>query len=273
MQRPADLPKFDRPPIDEVAVGVYFSLISGFGDLGPVLIWERLKDEYPQLSSQPRLELTEPEPNLPLALMPQSPVFQLMASPPPRTWLTSSDERDVIQIQNDLLLANWRKRKGSSYPQLEAVVRRWRKAFETYGDVAEAQGWDRPLPKVVELTYINIIDDLEPVDFLRYAAMTHLEHVSDGDAEVQAWTARYRLRDRASGYIGRLSVEYQKVLRPNNGGWVAPHQLSFVSRMALSGAATEHDILQRIADCRQAIVWAFTDLTTPKAHEHWGRVQ
>jgi hypothetical protein len=53
--RPADLPNFSRPPISEVALSIQFASIARFQNSYVGLLWERLRNEYPNVSEQPPL--------------------------------------------------------------------------------------------------------------------------------------------------------------------------------------------------------------------------
>lgn len=55
--RPADLPDYDNPPVNEVVIGIQFDQLAITGaHIG--LFWEELRDEFPKPLEQP---LSSPE--------------------------------------------------------------------------------------------------------------------------------------------------------------------------------------------------------------------
>ncbi|MGA2451355.1 MAG: TIGR04255 family protein [Polyangiaceae bacterium] len=116
------MPKLDAPPIIEVMCGVFFRPVEG---LDPVFVggwWREVKDDFPRHSLQ--------------AAVAELPIFISHGSPPVRSWLISSDDEWVLQIQPDRFYVNWRKR-GGAYPRfsgengvLERAIRELRRFRE-----------------------------------------------------------------------------------------------------------------------------------------------
>jgi hypothetical protein len=53
--RPADLPDFKRPPVTEVVLSVQFATIPEFRSVHIGLLWERLREKYPNVTEHPPL--------------------------------------------------------------------------------------------------------------------------------------------------------------------------------------------------------------------------
>src|SRR6266540_4854231 len=122
--RPADLPYWQKPPLDEIAITVQFETLKNL----TVLQIVRLKDEY---QDQFGGEFKEQPPLLPnfetFGTRPtQQFTLQLTSDAPKRYWFLSLDGHDLLQIQPDRFVQNWRKVEGvGDYPRFDAVFARF----------------------------------------------------------------------------------------------------------------------------------------------------
>jgi uncharacterized protein (TIGR04255 family) len=158
-KRVHDLPDFTDPPLNEVILSVQFATLSNLksGHIG--LLWERLRSQYPSFSEQ------APLPTLfeTFGVLSQAPPLmqvQTFLTPPlPRYWFERPGFPDLLQIQHDRILHNWRQQSDNSriYPRYESV----KKAFEE--EISLLQRWlaDESIGEVranqCEVTYMNII--------------------------------------------------------------------------------------------------------------------
>src|SRR5215204_1225474 len=105
MTRPADLPDYNDPPVNEVVIGIQFAKTAITGaHIG--LFWQEMRDDFPNSEEMPaldpKLESFEPQR---FAL----PSFGFSSWPGSRHWLTSADEVHLLQVQSDRYLYNWRR--------------------------------------------------------------------------------------------------------------------------------------------------------------------
>jgi uncharacterized protein (TIGR04255 family) len=270
VERPADLPEFDRPPVDEVVLGVYFAEIDGYSDLDTVLFWQSVQDEFPRVETRPRLQPIE-EPLVRLGPPSPEPAFVIAAGPvAQRTWLINQDDDQVIQIQNDLLLTNWRKRV-SPYPRFETLSERFQKAYQAFLISLGARRLPAPAVRLVEVSYVNFVADLDLDRFFRPAGAASLSSTFiDANPEAVAWMSKYLIRSEDGAPFGRLTVECATAFKPETDTIVEGSQLRLTTRFPISGNATPDDLVVLMASGRNTIVQAFADLTTPEAHDHWG---
>src|SRR5215203_266418 len=120
----AALPKFDNPPVVEVALSISFESLQGFRTAHAGLLWERLrlKERFPNTEDQQELPPTVEEPSGPAA----PPRLELVERPRVRTWFQSSDGTELLQIQHNRIAYNWKRGETSEpYPSYEAVERRF----------------------------------------------------------------------------------------------------------------------------------------------------
>src|SRR6266436_4791123 len=95
------LPRFQKPPVSEVALGVQFPAVLNPVHLG--LYYQRVKARFPKLQVQPPVppsfETFGASPTMTFSI-------QLQPGLQPRMWFLSEDETSLIQLQSDRLIFN-----------------------------------------------------------------------------------------------------------------------------------------------------------------------
>ena len=207
------LPDYDAPPLDEVVCGILFKpietlLVPHFG-----VFWERLKPEYPTCQEvaplAPSLERLDdsPRPDLKISML-------------PRIWFVHQSDSQVIQVQRDRFLYNWRKRRPSDedprYPQVMDKFQNYLLNFQSFLNDLDI---GTIIPLQYELTYINLIlqgsgwDNMSDIsrvfpDFTWRPNKQRFLHEPEGIN----WQTSFRLQNR----MGRLRVHIQKAQRRND---------------------------------------------------------
>src|SRR4051812_36077079 len=127
--RPANLPDYDRPPVNEVVVGVSFGQFKlAQAHIG--LFWSLIRDRYPELREVPPLpviiERLENEPTGTAGT-----TIEMVDMPPTRrSWFIGTDPQWLLQLQDDRLLHNWRRlTEKDVYPHFEACLERFQSAW------------------------------------------------------------------------------------------------------------------------------------------------
>jgi uncharacterized protein (TIGR04255 family) len=274
-------PAFERPPLEEVAIGVQFLPISNFYDAHAGLYWQRIKDAYPKVSSQPRIESPIESLNPPEQIRFEFPVLNQQQS---RTWLISEDDEYLIQIQNTRFFSNWRHRQ-SSYPRFKKLRTLFLEHFANFGAFLGEVGLDHPIVQQVEISYINWVSDLPVERFFVPATATSMSLTTNVSVRIQpedqSWGARYILESSESA-VKRVYAQCQKAIRvqnPSLGQDAGSHgglgeqgyQFALTFKAARSSGFNDSEIDSLVVEGRAALVPAFTELTTPEAHEAWGR--
>ena len=139
--------KYQSPPIDEIVCGIRFDSIKKLrsGHIG--ILWQKLRPDFPDIEDHilvhpaPREDLENPD-KLPL----------------PRVWFIHKNENDLVQLQRNRFLHNWRKRlPEDEYPGYARVIDN----FEKYLSCLQAFLVEENLGSLVaqeyELTYIDLI--------------------------------------------------------------------------------------------------------------------
>jgi uncharacterized protein (TIGR04255 family) len=266
------LPRFRKPPVSEVAVGVQFADVLTPVHLG--LYYQRIKTRFPKVQVVPPLPATFETFALSAAPAPVAPVF--FDGTRPRMWFSSEDDNLLIQLQGDKLIFNWRSgAQGSPYPHFEAIQAEFAQAYDALEALAKADKREIA-PNQCEIVYVNSILTAntgialsEPQKIFRPWDGAHgLEWREP--LEDLSFNARYRLTDEAGNPFGRLTVSLA-------GGWAAKEaspafQFQMMARgqprsPGYAGVAAFHD------HAHKAIVRCFAAITTPEMHKLWERYQ
>src|SRR5579864_3244884 len=115
------LPDFTSPPVGEVVLSVQFARISSLQAAHLGLLWERYRAEFPRTETHPPLptvkDFSKP------ALAEAAVRFELrQPQTVPRVWFLNSPGTELIQIQADRFVCNWRRVVPSDvYPRYPYV--------------------------------------------------------------------------------------------------------------------------------------------------------
>ena len=149
-------PDFTAPPVVEVACSVQFTELSKFQTPYAGFLWEEFRDEYPDFEEKvPLPHILETFPG------PSQPRFQMgFADLPParRVFFLTKTGNNVIQIQPDRFVHNWRKvLDEDEYPRYDAVKAVFLDQWKRFLSFADAHGLGEVVPDQFELTYVNQI--------------------------------------------------------------------------------------------------------------------
>ena len=141
---------FDRPPINEVVVSVFFSPpLEGFRSEHMGRFWEKIRVEYPNVQQQ-----------VPIPKVSGPSIGHGEVIPMPRYWFIAADDTWVIQIQNNAFIFNWRRRGGNLYPGFtDSIEPNFRRLYETFESFLTTElALPEPTIEECELTYTDIIE-------------------------------------------------------------------------------------------------------------------
>lgn len=258
-QRPQGLPKFDNPPLREVAIAVLFQPLEGLAQPHVGRYWEVIRDGYPGTADQPPIDpYLEGESR-------GQPAFQLLVGPPPlrRSWFVSADGERLVQLQSDRFVHNWRG-DGLSYPQLEDLWASFAERFQEFAAWIEDEGIGSVEPFQLELTYVNYVEAATLWDVIEGEApgvTTEFAHDVTGTPEAML-QFRYAVEGESKGslYVHCRQVDEQL------------QQIELTYRAVLKSPTVE-SMVTAVAAGRRLIVTHFTELTRPTFHAVWERIQ
>jgi uncharacterized protein (TIGR04255 family) len=276
-QRDLSLPEFENPPLVEVFLAVQFDRIEQLRTPQLGLLWQRFRDRFPQVEEKPPLDpMVEPveptdarQPELSLRI-------ELLDQPPtPRLWFLDKEGRELVQVQRDRFVHNWRKvGEGDTYPRYERLRATFEKELRTFQQFLTDEGLGDFSPNLCEVGYINHIvvgGDFTHVGQL--AAVVNLWCPRERDPilpqpdEVR-FRARYRISSDEARARGHLLIEGYPGVREQD------HTALLVLALAARGKPTSADIdgvLDFLDFGRRWVVQAFASITTLEMHRHWRR--
>src|SRR5262245_52630166 len=121
---PSSLPEFERPPIDEVAIGVQFEALQQYHVAHAGLFWSRIRNRYPFAEDQPPLapQVESPDPQPARQGITIQPGLTIV-----RNWFLDDKKTQLIQLQRDRFIRNWRQLQGDeTYPRFGYLIQEFR---------------------------------------------------------------------------------------------------------------------------------------------------
>lgn len=144
-------PHFNKPPINEVAICVVFNKIDGFQAVHFGEFWAKIRENFPKVQDvAPLKNVTD--------LDGQTIEVQFSSTPPlPRVWFEGTTRHELIQLQDDRIIFNWRKLDDGQYPRFEKVFKSFKKYWGLFVQFVEESELGNISIVQCDLTYINII--------------------------------------------------------------------------------------------------------------------
>lgn len=262
------LPSFHEPPVTETALSLQFAPIQGWtlGHFG--MFWERVRATLPRIESHPPLsdEIEDPD-----SLKPASPHISLIRVPELRCWYMSGDQRQIVQLQRNRFVYNWRSMTTDDvYPRYDAFVRpTFLEYWQEFSSFSAAEGFPSLAVVQCEVTYVNTIPQgvgwTTPAEWSSVfnlltppAANRFLPGPDSGQ-----FGFSYPISDRR----GRLHIAANHAIASKDGSEAIKLQLTARGKPSSSDL---NDILDWIDTGREWVVRGFADITTEKVHQQWG---
>jgi uncharacterized protein (TIGR04255 family) len=267
-------PDFEHPPVIEVALSVGFQTLTAMASAHAGLFWSTIRTKYPKTEDQPPLKVAAEqeggnfvEPKVQL---------ELMDKPQPRVWFLNESGNELVQMQHDRFIHNWRKvAEGDVYPRYEQIRETFADELAGFDRFVRDEGLGAVIPTQCEVTYVNHIHaghgwrdhgDIDRVMSVwqRASAAAFLP----GPEDVR-FAARYPMRDGAGNFCGRLSASVQPARLVQDNSKIMVFTLT--ARGATQPAGDLRGVMPFMDMAREWIVRGFADLTTEAMHKVWGR--
>jgi uncharacterized protein (TIGR04255 family) len=266
--RPDHLPDFDDPPVVETVLSVQFEPLPLVQTAHLGLLWDEYRPLFPKTEEGPALEpVIEQFPENPAARVGLR--FRALESyPVPRIWFTNEMGNEMIQVQNDRFIKNWRKGgERDQYPHYDQTIRpHFDRDFGTFLAFLEKNELGTPRVNQCEVTYVNHIlagqgwDRFGEVDKL-FTFWRSGDLVPPGPPEDLRLHVRFVIRDEEGIPVGRLHVDIQPAVRTSDN-----HPM-YVLHLTARGQIG--DGVRFFNTGREWIVATFERLTTISMHQIW----
>jgi len=112
------LPDFENPPLVEVALSVQFEPIEQMRTPQIGFLWAEFRDRFPVTQEHPPVDPVIERFGIARTGAPEVRLQMLESPPLPRVWFVNPTGTELIQVQNDRFIHNWRKvDDGDKYPR------------------------------------------------------------------------------------------------------------------------------------------------------------
>ena len=266
--RPKHLPNFDNPPVVETVLSVQFEPLTSVRAAHLGLLWAKYRTHFPRTEQRPPLEpVVEQFPETPAARVD----FKLQAIenfPVPRVWFTDDQGSQMIQVQNDRFIKNWRKEgEGDQYPHYDETIRpNFDRDYAIFRDFLKENQLGVPHVNQCEVTYVNHIlagqgwENYGEIDKI-FTFWRSPDSSPPGTAEDLRLRARFIIPEEDGKPIGRLHVDVQPAVRASDNHPM--YVLHLTARGQIGEGVDFFDV------GREWIVTTFKRLTTYSMHEIW----
>ncbi len=269
-------PDFTNPPVSEVVLAIRFEQLPLLGAPQIGLLWDRYRDKYPNASTKPPLNIPMESFGLPDG---ESGVrIQLTdESGPVRYWFENKNGTELIQIQNDHFIFNWKKGAiNQSYPRYEKVRARFRRHLKTFETFLAEHDLGKIIPTLCEVTYVN---ELYPGKGWTKPGQAHRvfstwsRRFSDGfSSQFEFEDINFRFRQRILSEektpVGRFYVSLDPRYHLRQGD---PMLIFALTARGVPLKNTKKAVIDFFNLGREITVRSFASMTTKRMHEIWGR--
>jgi len=270
--RPDDLPDFRDPPLVETILSLQFQPLQEFSLVHVGLLWHKFRHTFPLIEERTPLDATRETFEAP---SPRHEEATIEGKPPlPRVCFLNESKTELIQIQADRFIHNWRKtgKISTPYPRYERIRTNFRHEVWEFQEFLTDERLGKVAIDQCEITYVNHIEPSEAwhehgqiEGVLRtWAAQQRSFLPEPEDGSIQQ---RFVIRNDSSGPLGRLNVSLTPAWKEEDQSPI------FVLTLTARGSPLDKGIngaFDFFDLGREWIVKGFLDLTTADMHRAWG---
>jgi uncharacterized protein (TIGR04255 family) len=253
----------------ETLLSVQFAQLEKFSIPYFGLFWNEIREAYPGHAIKPPLGQQVEQFGAPPG--PPTLGFAITQEPLARCWFISREDDQLIQVQRDRFIRNWRKGPQTpEYPEYSVLRPRFEADWLRFVRFLEREQLGRPEVNQCEVSYINHIPiGAGESSFGKLEGV--LKILSDNpnrgflpEPEILVLNTSYIMHDKR----GRLYVSLNPAIRLDDGERVL--QLTLTARGR--PASTSHaDVMAWLDLGHEWVVNSFADLTTRSMHDRWER--
>lgn len=152
-------PDYKSPPLNEVVFGIQFHDLKLFKSPHRGLLWNKFdRTKYPIFQEMPPIAPVVEEFPAKTKGEEQVVIQEFASIPLPRIFFINQNNENLIQIQNDRFLQNWRKVKPeSSYPRYAKLYPEFEGTVALFKEFLKDENIGEAKLNQYELTYVNHI--------------------------------------------------------------------------------------------------------------------
>jgi len=257
-----------------MVLSIQFATLENLKSVHVGLLWQRFRSAYPDVSEKAPINAVFETFGAPAQSRPAVQFEQFLSPPMPRYWFEKSGTPDLLQLQQDRIIHNWRKREDDpTYPRYETLRDRFRTEVDQFVAWLSEEQIGEVRPNQCEVTYVNIIqtpgaeklhDRLEQITPLWTGRLSEPLNADFDDAQVRM---RFRLKTDEKA-IGRVHVTFLPAVRQADLGEVIKLEITARGRPATESVNSAFDFFDI---GRRAVVETFAAVTTLSMHNFWER--
>ncbi len=268
------LPKFKYPPLTEVVLSIQFKPLENLNAALLGILWEKFSADFPVVDIQHPLAH---EIERLVDRNPARSVGDLMFSkkpPNPRYWFIDQSGNNLVQVQHDRFIRNWRKLLDSDvYPHYDETIRpKFLSEYSKFCEFVTEKKLGQVEVDQCEVTYINHIESgkgwKKHEEFSKIFNFLPVSIKATGNIEPESvdYIGRNIIRDDKNNFIGRLNVKVVPGFKQNEE---LPIYIFTLTAKGIPDEPTIESSINFIDFGRKTIVQNFKDLTTSNMHEVW----
>lgn len=258
-------PDFALPPVVEMALGIQFRPLFAVRGITLAPLRERWRDEYPGIEEQPPLA-----PGIEGGLAPGLGLaIGFGPAPSVRHWFVSDDGSNLIQVQNDRFIVNWRQgNSAAEYPRYDRMREVFERRVGEFAAFLEEQQMGTLDVVQAEANYINGLP-VEPGEegllgrLLRSWGGTPGHHL--GDPEQARIALSFAIPDVGHPPV-RMHVAVEPAQRPDGTPVLF---MSLTARGTPAGSSIS-ETLKFLDEVHDHLTQSFIELTPETMHSTWG---
>lgn len=268
-------PQFANPPVVELALSVQFKPLIKLGVAHLGLLWEQWREEYPKTEHHPPISrTTETYEKGATGLLKRVSLELVSSLPVPRVWFLRSDGSELLQVQQDRFVQNWRRRGNTDYPSYTKLRGNFE---ERLGQFAAFLGQKELGTLEIDQCEITYVDHL-PIGDGALPSAGDLGQVfvfwgkayaggGLGEPEQARCSLRFVMRDDAGKPLGRIHLNAVPSVSRLDGKRI--FELQTIARGSPMGAGAQ-GALAFLDHAHEAVVKLFLDVTRPELQQTWG---
>ena len=266
-------PDFEKPPVTEVVLSLQFNDLPDLGVLQMGRLWDCFRNKYPITDTKNALAAVHeaferrPQPGI---------QFRIVSEPSaPRCWFENAARTELIQIQADRFIFNWKQTEAKEpYPRYEDVRAKFKRNFKIFTTFLKDNGMGAVTPNQCEVTYVNMLP--AGTGWTRHGQLKDVfspwsGRCSDGflgEPEEGLFQIRYFLRAADKTPVGRLHISAEPQVRIEDD---APMIRFVLTARGAPLKKTQKAIIEFFDFGRENIVRGFTSFTSSQMHKAWGK--
>lgn len=250
------LPDYRQPPVVEVAISAYFQPLSKLTTARIGEFWSLNKTEYPKTEDYPPIL--------------DNVSLEMLSIPPlRRVFMITGDDRYILQLQQDVLIHNWRKIKDTDeYPHFDSAQQKFKEKFSQFCEFLAKNDLGQPSGVRYEVTYVNHLSTGNIVDSLEtYIDIVRLQPPKDRNLLPSPQLLNADIWFSLPNDQGTLVVSFKQGSRTSDKKEVM--QVELTARGSAKPDFSDMDSWLEVA--HEWIVRGFTEITTADAHKQWER--